>query len=250
MVRRSRRTTPGLLVVLGLAVLGCNVLTGASSLTTDLEGDLDGGAPRSDGAAVEASSPTRLREVTFESGLLVGKDGADILTGIATPFKQQPLRGQWSMVANDGKQFVEVELPSPEEIYVTFLFAISSFAAGEFASTLLRVGLSDRSVVDFRVTEHTGSTLSANGVTVGIFTVLQLGTVYRAGLHIRTSAQGTLVEGNIATARAPFDPRNLGMNSGPTHGAVKYVQLGAIDVPTITAVFDQLLVDTAQMPPP
>jgi hypothetical protein len=249
--RRSCKITLGLLAGLGLAVGGCNLITGASSLTIEAQGDLDAGAPRSDGAAIDASSRvTRLREVTFESGLLVGRDGADLLTGMAVPFKQQALRGQWSMVATDSTQFVEVGLPNPDEIYVTFLFAVSAFPPGNVEDTVLRIGMSDRTVIDFRVTEHLGTTIAANGMSVGIFTVLQLGTVYRAGLHVRTNAQGTLVEGNIATAKAPFDPKNAGMISAEAHGTVKTVQLGAVDALPLTAVFDQLLVDTAQMPPP
>ena len=87
------------------------------------------------GPGVDAASSTRIREVTFESGSLIGKDGADTVSGTALITTTNPLRGAYSMRVSAAQSFVEASFPPANELYASLVFAPATLPAAP-ASTL------------------------------------------------------------------------------------------------------------------
>jgi hypothetical protein len=267
-VPRLPRAALGPSIVVLMMLAGCSILTGASDLTIDSslagkdggtssdsppgEAGGDGGRDAApivgEDAGVDAAPTSRLREVTFESGLLLGTNGADTSTG--TPFVSPDfaLRGKYSMLVGTSVAFVEITFPEADEIYASFAFAVATFPAAR--GVIARFSFADPSTtLDFSIAENAGMIVKLGGSSVGIGGVLQVGPAYRVGVHIARTGGGMTIRAQVADGAATvLDGKGSGVTVGSL-GGVKRIALGAIDT-ELSGVFDQLLVDTVAMPAP
>lgn len=267
------------------ALVGCALISGAADLTV-VPADGDGGAETSasspdgsnavdgapsgkdgsdgisDGAVNDARVPTdggdggsRLRDVTFEDGLLLGAHGGDSSFGSAAVGSVSALSGGYSLRINKALSGVQIDVPPQVELFATALVRVDVFNFGP--STLFGiVPEAGGTVAELRVQDAGGAlklALVVGGTVVAAGGALTVGTVYRVGFHIRQDATTHLIEIFAALAGAPFSMPVVA-SSTSTLGRSVGLKMGVIDfgagVNNVGATFDNLSIDTLAMPPP
>ena len=241
------------------------MLTGASDLRTEAargpdgasssppaEPKSDGGTTSEDGSSSEdAPTSGRIREITFESGSVTGMNGGDTATG--TPFvtTDGALRGKYSMVVGGPKAFIATTFTGEDEIYASFTFAVAMFPEGDAAATIARIGFaSPATTLDFSVRAR-GLVMSVGGASIAVEGVIGVGAPYRLGVHLvqagdKMTIESFLVEGATGSFGASGGPRIVTGSAG----LINRIELGSLGAESLTAVFDQLLIDSLAMPLP
>jgi hypothetical protein len=262
------------LVILASAMIaGCALISGASDLEvgplsaspaaadaalTDARDDranaVDAAADVAvDAAAVDArvdAGPTRIRDVTFESGSLMGPDGVDRVQGGAVLRTGSPLDGMASAdVKKDGlvPAILGVDFPNAEpELFVSLLFRLDA-NLGKTA-VFLRMTLAAPGdtvtvgLVDGRLA------LTAGKAVLGTSDRLLNGTVYRLALHVREGAGNAVVQASLAPNKVA--DATFASSAVQTLGRTTAIDLGQIDSLEIEPALDNLRLDRALPPPP
>lgn len=219
-----------------------------------LRPDANAGAPDDPGAGEpttkDGAPSTRLREVTFESGsLLASKDSADVALGVPTLETLLPIAGKFS-VRFDNDQAVEIDFGPAPEIYAAFLVRLDNVGLGSPA--FVRIGTDTPSVVDLELAPNKG------GIAVRLGTdvlgtgagIVDTNAVYRVGIHLRRAGMKTSIEVFVASRGVAFGGASIASAGLSGLGNIRYLQIGAIGDVNVRGVFDDILVDTAVMPPP
>ncbi|MEA2750141.1 MAG: hypothetical protein QOI41_4284 [Myxococcales bacterium] len=266
--------------VASAAVLaGCALLSGAGDLTVadpaggdteagavELDGatgsdgsavGVDGSMPSTDGAIGDANrgdGGTRLRDVTFEDGALVGIHGGDSVFGspvLATG--ASAIAGNDSMRADKGTggmSGIQVGFAPVDELFAVTMIRLETVAVA--GATLLALdpepgGL----VVEVRVSGANGPLLLAVGGNVvdsGGNVVDQ--TQGRLGIHVRQDASSSFIEVFLSLGTAAFGSPVISLPTAKT-GRTTTVRLGVIQSGgggLTRAIFDNLFLDTLAMP--
>lgn len=206
-------------------------------------------------AGVDASAdagPTRVRTVTFEGAMsLTGPQGADavvgaamFVTGLGVP------DGAGAMKTGAGPAYVVVTngVAGLSEIYLSFLVSIDNVDPNGAFTPMMTLLLAGGHSVSIVVSDPPGSfgvSIDGNPPT-GALPYTQK-NLYRMGLHYQDQQVEVWFDETPAT---PFGPVSFKGSSTTLTGLVHEIQLGAIDGNfRVNAVFDDLLVDTASMPP-
>lgn len=265
-----------LALVLGTTLAGCALLTGAADLRTAEEGPsgAEGGPDGEDDrgsdarpdtapseAGVEASfdsggdapTATRIRSVTFESGSVVlAKDGADSQVGAPSLESASPIVGKYSVRVDFGSS-VEIDFGPAPEVYITFLARFERI--GGTGPVFVRIGTDTASVLElsFPTIHSSGILVQSGAVQLGPGGLItDMGPVYRVGIHLRPGLLAqTFVDVFIAPQGAAFGAAAV-TGSVNGIGKVRSFQLGSLGGGggNLRAVFDDILVDSATMPPP
>lgn len=247
---------------------GCNVISGASDLRSDTSEASDpdaavtGGEPASPpraeagagdgGSAAFDAGPDggtgdggRLREVTFESGLVGLPFGADAVSGAPQLVGGAPMAGQQSMLIERAPSFATVNLGSVSELYATFLVRILDLNAAtdtiarfvpEGAGAPIDVTV-DKESFDVRVGLAGGSSNAKVGAND-----------YRVGVHIRSGTGNGVLELYVALRNAAFGPPAYS-SATQSLGRITGIRLGQVGAGNNgTFMFDDLLVDSSAMP--
>lgn len=274
LLRSSLRLARPLVLPFALTAAGCTVLSGAADLKTEaasgpaargssggdgtgVVGRDDGGGSTGSDAATDAgggTTATRLREITFEDGSLTGAHGADKVTGAPVAITTGALRGKHAMAVTGGSSFVEASIAEASDVYVSFVFAVSSMppsgtyvtiARFTFAGVATTLDISVASDGGLRIAASTGSTLTLNSIAIGV--------TYRVGLHVHPGNGGggsTTIEPKVVEgATSPFGGGSASIGIGSL-GAMNGIALGALGTESIVALFDHVLFDSDAMPDP
>lgn len=279
---RLRRTAAAAASAAALA--GCALISGAGDLSVGSADDgggaeassvvLDGASPSdgakpgldgsqgpTDGATGDAKNPDggdtggRLREVTFEDGMLLGLHGGDTLVG--NPSLQtglNALAGNDSMRIDKGTSGIEVDFLPVSELYATALVRVEALSAGvstgfefipELGGSIAQIQVQDGA------SASTPLLLAVGGTAVDSGGIVAANTTYRLGFHLRQDATTSLVEVFLAASGAAFGPPVMSTTI-PRLGRTKAVRMGVLDGSgaEIRAIFDDLLLDTLAMPGP
>ncbi len=281
-MQRATRTTMcwSVFGVLAGAVGGCALITGAAdlqigpdstreessesgsdtSLGSGRDGPVDGPSPVGDAAkdafgdaVLDGPTSTRIRTVTFENGL-TGVDGADATSGVVNLQTLTPIDGTSSMTCAPAGGYADVTLPPVDELFATVLVRISNlgssptvFSRFQFQGTPSTVDLALTAGATFQL--RFGGNVLGGG---GNFT--EEGAIHRFGIHLKRVVGVDMLIEVYEGARgvafgAPAASATVSVAVGPAVG----IQIGAIAGTSASGValsFDDLLVDTASMPPP
>jgi hypothetical protein len=201
-----------------------------------------------DGALPDGAPSTRLREVTFESGVIKGKDGADQTSGSPLIESFSPVAGKHS-ARLDKDDAIEVDFAPVPEIYATFLVRFENIGLG--TEVFLRIGTATTLDVEIApgnaaaaVQVHVGPVVLGPGGSLN-----DSGQTYRMGIHLRQVGTSTGVEVFVAARGAAFGVAAVAGSVGNA-GKLHSLQLGAIKGGNIKSVVDDILIDTVAMPPP
>lgn len=274
-------TLRGSVVGLLAAVLGgCALITGAADLQigpdstpeagswesgtdtglgSSADGAVDGPSPVGDAAkdalvdgALDGPASTRIRAVTFENGL-TGVAGADTTSGTVNLEVAAPIDGTSSMTCAPAGGYANVTLPPTDELFATVLVRISNlgssptvFARFQLQGTLSTLDLVLTVGTTFQV--KFGATVLGSG---GNFN--QEGATHRFGIHLKRTGASGLIEVYEGARGVAFGASAVNTTVSGSVGPVIGVQIGAIAGTSGAGValsFDDLLVDTASMPPP
>jgi hypothetical protein len=265
------------------ALAGCALLSGAGDLTvgdapgsfggTDaasvsLDGatgsdvstvDVDGSREATDGALGDAKSDgeggTRLRNVTFEDGALVGVHGGDSVFGVLSL-----VTGPLALAGNDsmligpsglsGVSGIQVNFAPVDELYATALVRFETLNGPTHALAFLPPpgGVT----VALEVDDIGPLALYVGGLRVGKGGSITDGTVHRLGFHLRNDAMTSLVEVFLAPVGATAFGTPIIKATTMKLGRTTNVRMGDLDGMGgggAKLTFDDLLLDTLAMPP-
>jgi hypothetical protein len=261
------------------ALEACALISGASDLTTDpgvgvdSQAGVEGGtgteggrrdssaAPSPDGSVDDdgggdASTHPDLRIITFESGTVLGQDGADTMTGTPAVLSSMPmpLLGKYSMFVANAASSATASFATRDEVYVTFLFEVFSFSTTTAGAPITIASFPTAEIghsVELQVDGKTGLVCAYAGNTVGVGDVA-IGVVYRVGIHLAFVKDEVTVESRlVAGATSPFGPSapsSLTLGGKGGFASLTFGDLSATDI--LTAAFDQVLIDSSALPPP
>lgn len=248
-----------------LALGACSMLTGASDLRTEPARGVNGGdssgspheaGPDSGtseldgGRGDDAMASSRICEITFESGSVTGTNGGKTATGKPLVTTEGALRGTYSMVVGSPTAYVETTFTDQDEIYASFAFSIAMFPDVGATATIARIGFSKSTgTLDFVVSAG-GLLASINGSSSSMGSAVKIGSAYRVGVHLRQASGKLTIDFFVAEgATSAFGTDGSHIVTG-SPGAVDRIAFGSIGPQPLTAIFDQLLVDTFAMPTP
>ncbi len=148
----------------------------------------------------------------------------------------------------DKASSVEIDFAPQPEIYATFLVNIDRI--GLNSPAFARIDTDTASVLDLELPNNVGAGLQ---VHAGLDllgpggNITDDSTVYRVGIHLRRVGPQKLIDVFVAPRGALFaTPAVSGIVKNV--GNLRSIRIGSI-VGIVRGVFDQLLVDTAAMPP-
>jgi hypothetical protein len=275
-------------VVSTTALVGCALISGAADLTVGpADGDSgvpttadgldgapstdgspiapgpDGNAGPTDGAAIDARPPSdggdgggRLRDVTFEDGMLVGIHGGDSIFGQANLVSFNTLAGAHSMRIDKAPSGVQVDIPPQSELFATALVRVDNTNGSQ--STLFGIlPESGGTLAELRVQDGPVGTiqiaLAIGGNVVGSGGTVTANTVYRVGIHVKQDATTHLIE-IFATAPGNVFGAPVVVSTTAMLGRSVGIRMGVVDnlggVNNLKSTFDNLFIDALAMPPP
>lgn len=262
MIARPRRVG---VVLTAVVAMGCGLVSGASDLEVVADGPTTGpdggdatpdvtrappdGSTKDGGAdvSVDALPPSRLREVTFESGKVEvpGGDGVDDLDGEAVVQSANVLRGSRSLALQKGR--VTVKWPEQAEVWVRWVSLRESTVAatpiaelGPLTIDMVAAG-GDRAQIRVRI----GTTVAATSPSMKVAKV-----PLQVGLHFKKGVTDGVIEvwadagpGQSAQLGAPFLSQATASVTFPLSEVVLETADGT------ETILDDIRVDNASMPP-
>lgn len=277
-VMGPRRVCAALLAISATiaSVAGCGLISGADDLEVDpLFGSESGATPEggvvveagvlprreagTDGAPVvdardaaidgKVDGGTRIRAVTLEGASPTGPFGFDLVSGPTILVSGGlALAGSFSLRI-DKDAFGRVTFPDKAEIYATVLVRFENI--GLNTSTIVSFGGATlMPAVELSLDKDIGLQLiiGSDPVATG-GPVINQTTTYRIGFHVRQGGVGaSLAEVFVAVQGLPFGPPAM-RSTARALGAVRSLSVGTLAGNT-RSVFDDVIVDSASMPPP
>jgi len=275
----ARRTAAS--VVATAALAGCALISGAGDLTvgptddggaaeTSSGGDgattpdgtmpgADGSVGPIDGSTIDAKKPgdggdggTRLREVTFEDGTLLGIHGGDSMFGnnvfLATGLSA--LAGNDSMRVDKGIAGVQVDIAPVDELYATCLVKFENLDLSSSTAFVI-VPEPGGVAAELQVEGKDGPfQLVIGGTAMATGGMAKQGTAFYVGFHVRQDLSSSLVEVFVTDTGVPFGGPIM-TATVPRLGRTAGVRMGVLAGGGNTrAVFDDLLLDSASLPVP
>jgi hypothetical protein len=195
-------------------------------------------------------SVTRIKDITFEAGSLIGTSGFGSTTGTVTLETGLPLKGSDSMTVSSGASYGTQSFTAADEVFISIYIKIAALPAGQVR--VLRIADGGTSVGALTL-ETTGKvTLRNSSTSVGATTIaLTPGTLYRMGIHQKrgTGSNGVL-EGFVATGDANFGTAFAASSSQTFTTQADLVQCGATTGNAGSLTLDDIRLDTGIMPGP
>ena len=275
---RSRRT--GVAFVASFAsfvISACNLISGAGDLEVDPRVGLVPAVLPEGGSVVDATLPqvrdggrdgsvvvdaadarvdaqvdggTRIRAVTFEGGSQTGAFGFDTVSGQTNLVLGIQALGGAVSFRTDKESFGRITFSDKSELFTTFLVRFENL--GLNTSTIVSFGGTPifSPTIDVSVDEVNGFALLIGGDRVDTSaTTPAEGVAYRIGVHIKAGAVGaSVVQGFFAPKTGAFGAPIM-ESSARAVGPLLSISLGSIQGNS-RAVYDDMIVDSASMPPP
>lgn len=232
-------------------------LDGGATGSDGAMGDVDGSTGSTDGALADAGGGeggSRLRNVTFEDGTLLGLHGGDSTFGQPSLVGFGALAGNNSMRVDKNGQTggIQVGFAPVDELFATALVRLENLTNGPlamFAFDPQPGGVT----VELRFSDVGPLSLVVGGNVVGSGGDVGDNSTHRIGFHLRQDATSSFVEVFVATnATGPFGPAAIATTTvklGPTIAA----RMGGLEIPSGAGnkvLFDNLILDTLSMPAP
>lgn len=221
----------------------------ADAMTPSIDASVD--AASTDAAVFDAAPlpPSRLRYITFETGMATGAFGVDEVTGTSTVAGVPPLSGGHSLRLDTGS--ARVSFPPRNEIWISVLFARAApgdlvtmqLGGGQTATIIVVDGGNGRLAVRARVQNSTIGTSAA---------VVEPNKVARLGMHLKQGMFGDgAFEAWVVNGNAKFAQNFTNFGTIPFFGAFERIDFGELSPQAPSGlVVDDIQVDDASMPPP
>lgn len=208
---------------------------------------VDAGA---DGPSDDGATCPHLRCLTFEQGLT----GFDSKSGSPARTTEAPPKGTGAMAVDGVEAFIIVDAGERADLWLSFYMRVvlAETAVGEAVPFEIFAADGTLVVMGFLSGPSSAPTLSVEvgGNRVELYHAITPGTVYRCGVHVKRGDGGLAVEGVVAVGDAPFglpiavEPAFVS-DLGPAR-----VLIGSAGIARLSAVFDDVFLSTAAMPPP
>ena len=199
-----------------------------------------------------AASPTRIKDLTFESGSLIDvTNGADRIRGTVDLETAAPLKGAFSVrVPNVSASNFEETFTPTDDAYVSFYIRLNALPASKPRIAFL----SNAGTTVGNILLNTDGTLRLRhgSTTIGTSAVALIpGQLYRIGMHQKRGTGGNAVlEAFLAANDDPFGPPFAATNAGTWTTAADRFRAGATTGTAVDIVFDDIKLDGGSMPPP
>lgn len=202
--------------------------------------------PDKDGSITPIDAPaggTRIRNITFENGVLVHPiTGFDSNVG-GQIFSANPIAGSYSMLADGTAAFGTVSFAPVADLYLTMRFRVDPASPATTGDArILRIthaggsdveGILAASPRDFSIVQGGKKIGSVNNLATD-------GTIHRLELRIQSSGKINFVVTNGSST--------VSAGGAGAIGAASKVEVGSISGGTTRVSFDDILIDSAMQP--
>lgn len=191
---------------------------------------------------------TRLRNVTFEDGTLLGDNGADEAVSAVAIENVTPIKGLYSAISGFTRGFVGVTFTVIPTVYISFYIKIISVVTTPI--TVLRLYKAGEAGVLSLFVETSSIQLNDDLIgTVGDPFTFTVDTIYRIGIRY-TIGTGTdaIMQLYIAEGDTSFSNPIVDISNSPAINTVDTLSVGINNLRTGFIVFDNIRIDTESMP--
>ncbi len=195
---------------------------------------------------------TGIKGITFEHGSLVHAiSGADSKSGVVSLETLTPLVGAYSArVANAGNAYLTESFPAAAEIFLVCSLRLDQIPASEVR--VLQLSGSGTTLGSLQVRSSGKLRLKLGSTGVGAESApLAVGEVYRIGIRERKgSGSDGLLEAFLAEGDGPFGAPFARTTTGTSTLPVDRARVGSTTGTAGSVTVDDILLDTAALPPP
>jgi RHS repeat-associated protein len=233
-----------------------------AALTADLTADLSDMAeargapaqpPSGSGKALLAplaQGGTRIKDITFEGGLLDATTGVDSISGAVNLETIAPLKDtQSATIPNNATGYLAENFTGTNDLYVSLYVNAASFPA-----SARLVQLRNGTTTVGTLTLNTNGTLTlknaVSAATIGSSAALSANTLYRIGIR-QSSGSGTgVLEAYLASGDAAFGAPFATNSAETITGQASEMRIGATNSNAVNVTVDDIRLDSAAMPGP
>lgn len=202
---------------------------------------------------VTVSSPpppgggSRIKDITFDAGLLDPVHGVDSTSGPVTLETAMPLAGSASASIAQAKAYLQEGFSPTDDLYVRFAVRLRSLSSG--SPRIMMISKGGTTGANLSLLSNGRLRLRVGSTTVGVdSTPLVVGTTYYVGLHQRRgSGANAVVEAFVSTSATlgtPFASTASGKLTSPADR----IRFGATNSLPVNLLLDEVLLDTSSMP--
>jgi hypothetical protein len=177
--------------------------------------------------------------------------GADLVVGTVNLEYATALKGQASVrVSVPTASYLQEGFTAVNDLYVSFYLRINTLPTAQ--EQILQISNSGTNVGNIVLLTNGKLRLRRDTTTVGKDTSpLVVGTIYRVGIRQkRGTGSNAILEGYVAVGDAAFGSAFASTPSGTWNTSANQIQFGALTGTNLSATFDNILLDSAAMPPP
>jgi hypothetical protein len=207
--------------------------------------------PVATATATPPSGGSRIKDITFESGL-TGADGADSASGTTiTRITTGALKGGASaQVANTSaaSAYLQEDFTAVDNLFVSFYLKVNTLPTSDLRIAL--ISNSGTTVGELLLRSNGSLRLRNAGTTIGSDSAaLAAGTIYRIGLVQKKGTGGdALLQAFLATGDAAFGAPFAQTTSGGWTSQATRLRVGATVSGVVNLIVDDVRLDGAAMP--
>jgi RHS repeat-associated protein len=197
-----------------------------------------------------AQGGTRIKDITFEGGLLDATTGIDSTSGVVNLETAAPLKdAQSATIPNNATGYLAENFTGTNDLYLSFYLNAASFPANARL-----VQIRNGSTTVGTLTLNTNGTLTlknaVSAATIGSSAALSANTLYRVGIR-QSSGSGTgVLAAYLASGDAAFGAPFATSSAETITGQATELRLGATNANAVNVTVDDIRLDTAVMPGP
>ncbi|HEX9441514.1 MAG TPA: alkaline phosphatase family protein, partial [Roseiflexaceae bacterium] len=157
-------------------------------------------------SATPSAASARIKDITFESGGLTDPtSGADSVTGAVTLEPAHPLKGKYSArIAGAANTYLQEDFAAADDLYVSFYLRVNALPTSDLRLALF--SNAGTTVGNLYLRTNGALRLRNSSTTIADSAPLNVGALYRIGLHQKRGSSGNAVlEAYLASGDALFD---------------------------------------------
>ncbi len=191
---------------------------------------------------------TRIKDITFEGGLLDPTTGFDKLSGVVSLETAGAIGGIASARVPNAVGYLQEDFVATNDLHISFRVRVTGLSSSSPRFAMLsNAGTTTGNLV---LTSTGRLRLRSGSTTIGVDSPpLQLGVTYRVGLHQRRGTGGDgVLEAYVAADGAPFGTPFARMANGTWTTAADRLRIGATNSSAVNLTFDDVLLGADAMP--
>lgn len=192
-----------------------------------------------------------IKAITLENGSLTNPTtGADTVTGTVTIETAQPIKDTFSARIATGSSSLDEVFPAAPDLYLSAYLRLASLPSGD--ARIILVTNAGSTVGNIVLRSNGRLRLRVGSTTIGSESApLAVGQTYRIGVHQRAgTGANALIEAFVASGDSGFAAPFAMATSGTWTSNADRVRIGPTTSTAVNAVFDDMRLDSAQMPEP